>query len=160
MNEQIEQTASSNASRHLARLVAVQALYQASYGEDKLSDILTRCVDDAHMILNADEDVSDEITERPDPELLAVIVRGVQTNREALDDMLAGALDAKMSTGRMELLLRTILLAGAFELHHHADIPAGIIISDYVDVTRAFFNAKEPGLINAILDKLSKKLRS
>ncbi|MDD3182139.1 MAG: transcription antitermination factor NusB [Alphaproteobacteria bacterium] len=160
MSEQTENPVATNASKHLARLVAVQALYQASYGEDKLSDILKHCLDDAHMILNADDDALDEITDSPDAELLDLIVRGVQENRESLEAMLAGAMNANVSAGRMEILLRTILLAGAFELYHHADISSGIIINDYVDVSRAFFNAKEPGLVNAILDKMSKKIRS
>lgn len=158
MTETKEQAAASNASKRLARLVAVQALYQASYGEDTLKDILKRCVDEAASILNAEEE-GEQITGAPDPELLNAIVRGVQDQRETLDEMLAGAMGGKPAS-RMEILLRTILLAGAFELYHHAEIPQGIIISDYVDVTHAFFNTKEPGLVNAILDKLAQKLRS
>lgn len=160
MSEEIEQTASSNASRRLARLVAVQALYQASYDEETLADILKHCRDEAHDILNNDEDGDDEITDMPDHALLDDIVRGVQDNRDSLEEMLASATEGKGNAGRMEILLRTILLAGAYELYHHASIPAGIIINDYVDVARAFFNAKEPGLVNAILDKMAKKLRS
>ncbi len=158
MDQNIEQSAPSNASKRLARLVAVQALYQASYGEETLTEILKRCVDEASSILNAEED-GDQITGAPDPELLNAIVRGVQEHHETLDEILAGAMDGRPAS-RMEILLRTILLAGAFELYHHADISSRIIISDYVDVTHAFFNAKEPGLVNAILDKLAQKLRS
>ena len=57
------------------------------------------------------------------------------------------------------MLLRAILRAGAYELLNHGDTAAGIIINDYVDVAHAFFDAKEPGLVNAILDKMGKKLR-
>ena len=42
----------------------------------------------------------------------------------------------------------------------HGSIPAGVIINDYVDVTHGFFNAKEPGLVNAVLDRLAKTLRA
>ncbi len=154
-----DSAASSNAAKRLARLVAVQALYQASYEEETLDAILKRSLEEAEAILNDEEGEGEAIAERPDPELFASIVRGVAQNREALQAMVAGALDARFSSERMEILLRSILQAGAFELHRHAEIPQGIIISDYVDVARAFFGAKEPGLVNAVLDKLAQKLR-
>jgi N utilization substance protein B len=149
-----------HSAKRLARLVAVQAIYQLSYGEDSPKDVLRRCIDEAHAILNPDETEGEEISGHPDEELLRDIVSGVQKNKESLEDMLTGTAEGKASTSRMELLLRTILIAGAYELLHHSDIPAGIIINDYVDVTRAFFNAKEPGLVNALLDKLAQRLRS
>lgn len=152
--------ASSNSAKRLARLVAVQALYQNSYGEEELNDILKACIDDADTHLNAQEDGDTDITERPDPELFKDIVRGVESEHDALNEILAGALEGKSSSDRMERLLRAILLAGVYELYHHTDISTGVIINDYVDVTRAFFQAKEPGLINALLDKVAKKLRS
>ena len=95
-----------------------------------------------------------------DQELFGEIVAGVAQNEAALDEMIKGAFDAKISGARMEILLRAILRAGAYELHHHAKIPAAVLINDYVDVAHAFFNAKEPGLVNAVLDKLAKHLRS
>lgn len=151
--------ASSNAAKRLARLVAVQALYQASYGEEPLEDIVKRSLEEADAILNDAESGGEAIRERPDPDLLVGIARGVSENDAQLREMVAGTLDARLSSDRMEILLRSILLAGAYELHRHAEIPQGVIISDYVDVARAFFGAKEPGLVNAVLDKLAKKLR-
>lgn len=150
---------SSNAAKRLARLVAVQALYQASYEEETLDAILRRSLEEASALLNDEEGEGGAIAERPDPDLFAAIVRGVAQNREDLQAMISGALDARFSSERMEILLRAILQAGAYELHRHDEIPQGIIISDYVDVARAFFGAKEPSLVNAVLDKLAKKLR-
>lgn len=157
-NTQVEEA--SNASKRLARLVAVQALYQATYEQDTIKDIIQHSLDDAHAILNGDDVEEPVILEKPDAALMGQIVQGVTEHRASLEEMIAGALDQKFSSSRMEVLLKTIICAGAFELHHHSHIDCGIIISDYVDVTRAFFNAKEPGLVNAVLDKLSKKLRS
>lgn len=150
----------SNAAKRLARLVAVQAIYQASYEEEPLAAIIKRSLDDADTILNGDEARGELINERPDPALFADIVQGVVGHKAALEEMVAGALDERHSATRLEILLRTILLSGAYELHHRSDIPQGIIISDYVDVARAFFSAKEPGLVNAVLDKLARKLRA
>ncbi len=150
----------SNASKRLARLVAVQALYQAWFEQEPLGDILSRSLEEADTILNGDGGEGELISERPDPVLFSDIVRGVSENKETLEEMIAGSLDQKLSSSRMEILLRAILLAGVFELHRHASVPQGVIISDYVDVARAFFGAKEPGLVNAVLDNLAKKLRS
>ena len=97
---------------------------------------------------------------RTDQELFGVVAAGVMDNLTSLDEMIAGAVDAKLSPERMEVLLRAIIRAGALELHHQGATPAGIIINDYVDVAHSFFNAKEPGLVNAVLDKLAKNLRS
>jgi len=157
-NENIK-TVATNAAKRLARLVAVQALYQASFEEEPLLEIIKRSLDEADSILNGEDGGGEIIQERPDPELFTSIVNGVTQYREDLETMLAGALDARFTSSRMEILLRSILLAGAYELHHHADVPHKIIISDYVDVTRAFFGAKEPGLVNAVLDKLAQNLR-
>ncbi|HBM90491.1 MAG TPA: transcription antitermination factor NusB, partial [Rhodospirillaceae bacterium] len=151
-----------NAAKHLARLVAVQALYQDSYEQDPLDVIVKRMMDAPSSFLNEeDEDEqSDIIQQKPDSELLIAITKGVTENREALTELLKGGLDARFSSERMEVLLRHILLAGAYELHHHSDIDAKIIISDYIDVAHAFYSAKEPALVNAVLDKLSKTLRA
>lgn len=156
-----EEKTDSFAAKKLARLVAVQALYRASFAEETLGEIIAATLDQAGQIIEG-EDEGDglPVLDKPDPELFASIVNGVTQNQETLQEMLKGALDARHSFDRMEKLLRNILLAGAYELHHHADIQSGIIINDYVDVARAFFAAKEPGLVNAILDKLAKTLRS
>ncbi|HAX91184.1 MAG TPA: transcription antitermination factor NusB [Rhodospirillaceae bacterium] len=161
MTQQNEKaTGGSFAAKRLTRLVAVQALYQASYDEEDLGTILKRCLSESDAILNDEESGGERIGEKPDAQLLSQITQGVTQHRAALEEILAGALSEKFSAGRMEILLKTILLAGVFELHHHAEIPAGVIISDYVDVTHAFFNTKEPGLVNAVLDRLAKALRS
>lgn len=148
------------AAKKLARLVAVQSLYQASYGEESLTDILKNVSEDVQAVLNDEEGEGETISGRPNAELLNDIVFGVEKNKEALEEMLKGALDSRITFANIEKLLRLLLLAGAYELHHNAKTDAPIIISDYVDVARAFYNGKEPGLVNAVLDKLARVLRS
>ena len=151
--------AATNAAKRLARLAAVQALYQSSYEQEPLKDIIQESLASEFAGLRDESDGAEAITDLPDPVLFREVAEGVLAHLEDIDGLLAGALDPRMSVARLEILLRTILRAGAFELHHHAQIPAGVIINDYVDVTRAFFNTKEPGLVNAVLDKLAKNLR-
>lgn len=59
----------------------------------------------------------------------------------------------------MEILLRVVLRAGAYELAFRPDIPAKVAINEYVDVAHAFYAGKEPGLVNAVLDRLARQVR-
>ncbi len=152
--------AATHAAKRLARLAAVQALYQNHYEQQPLAQIVQDSAAHEFAGLRDDVDGGEAIPGSPDAELFGDIVRGVAANLAALDEMIAGALDARLSPSRLELLLRSILRAGVYELLHHVKIPAGVIINDYVDVTRSFFNGKESGLVNGVLDKLAGKLRA
>lgn len=148
----------NNSSKRLSRLAAVQALYQMTL-IPRAADVVIRefkAEPKALLSEGSDGDVSGDV----DFELFGAIVSGVAANAEELDGMIAGAFDSKNAAERMEILLRAILRAGVYELHHQSSTPTGVIINDYVDVAHAFFDAKEPGLVNGVLDKLAKGLRA
>ena len=141
-------------AKRLARLAAIQGLYRIELTQHPAKDVIKDFRE------HPPETDAGETLAAMDQELFGEIVTGVTQNTATLDEMIAGALDSKVSSGRIEILLRAILRAGAYELHHHGKVPAGVIINDYVDVAHAFFSAKEPGLVNAVLDKLAKNLRT
>jgi len=149
-------TPAHNAKR-LARLAAVQGLYRIELTQHPANDVIADFR--THPPQIETEQGEKETLEAMDQELFGEIVSGVTQNTASLDEIIAAALDSKVSAGRLEILLRAILRAGAYELHHHGKIPSGVIINDYVDVAHAFFGAKEPGLVNAVLDRLAKNLR-
>ena len=151
--------ANENNARRLARLAAVQGLYQIALTQNAPARIIADFRTHPPALSSPDKDTGETLAGM-DAELFGEIVTGVTENSAALDELLKGAFDAKLSGERIEILLRAILRAGAYELGHHAKIPAAVVINDYVDVAHAFFNAKEPGLVNAVLDKLAKTLRS
>lgn len=166
MNTMLEtnEAAVAHASKRLARLVAVQTLYRASYEQETPEAATKDMLAQAPFFLNDDDSCGAgghcvPVQGAAEPALVAAIVAGVGKHKGDLMEMLRGALDPRMTPERMEILLRHILLAGVFELHHHPDVASGIIINDYVDVARAFYGAKEPGLVNAVLDKIAKTLR-
>jgi transcription antitermination protein NusB len=144
-------------AKRLARLAAVQALYQSSYEQQLPAQIIRDSVDGEFPGLSDDDSAA--LPEAPDKALFGKIVEGVTIRQKDLDAMIAGALDERLASKQFERLLQTILRAGAFELHQHGDTPAGAIINDYVDVAHAFYNGREPGLVNGILDKLAANLR-
>ncbi len=157
MEQTQQQPNPDNTAKRLARLAAVQGLYQIALTQYPPAQII-KDFQDSPPILAPEKSDASNLADM-DRELFGEIVIGVSESEATLDEMIAGACNEKISATRIEILLRAILRAGAYELHRHAKIPAGVIINDYVDVTHAFFGAKEPGLVNAILDKLASNLR-
>ena len=151
-------TAQHHNAKRLARLAAVQALYQMTLMPRPAAQIIKEFQSDPQALLQ--ETGADGASPEVDHVLFGAIVTGVTANTDELDGMIAGAFDSKAAAERLEILLRAILRAGVFELHHQGAIPTGVIINDYVDVTHAFFADREPGLVNGILDKLAKSLRA
>ena len=45
------------------------------------------------------------------------------------------------------------------QLAARADVPAATAISEYVDVAKAFYDARESGFVNGLLDALAKEVR-
>jgi N utilization substance protein B len=154
MEQQVQQEANNNA-RRLARLAAVQGLYQIALTQESVDALLRRFHDDPCVLLQEEQTVT-----AVDGALTEQVIAGVCKDQDNIDAMIAGAASEKISVSRMEPLLKAILRAGTFELHHSPTVATGIIVNDYVEVAHGFFDAKEPGLVNAILDRLAKTLRS
>lgn len=152
-----EKTVADYAAKRLARLAAVQGLYRMELTGAAVRDVIRDFRANPTEILG--ERTEGEAAPSVDQELFSAIVSGVTENLTAVDELVAGSVDTKLSPERLEILLRAILRAGAYELHHHGQIATGVIINDYVDVAHVFFNDREPGLVNAVLDKMGKNLR-
>lgn len=154
----------SGRRRSAARLAAVQALYQVDV---TAADVDTVIKDFRQRGMGGHAFADDPDTERevsvplvePDFELMAAIVGGVTRRREDLDGILAGALSADWTPERLELIVRAILRAGAFELLERGDVPLRVVITEYVDVAHAFYGGPEPGLVNAVLDRIGRLVR-
>ncbi len=151
-------------ARSSARLAAVQALYEmdmVGVGADPvLEEFLKQRWTPKPGDETGDEDqgLSDIIP--PDGSFMAILVRGVSENSQNLDDMIDKTLSDKWTVERLEVLLRAILRSGTFELLTLTDVPARVIINEYVDVAKAFYEDTQPGLINGVLDRLARTLRA
>jgi N utilization substance protein B len=95
----------------------------------------------------------------PDGALVALLVQGATAEAALLDEMIGRALSKDWSVERLEAVLRAVLRAGAFEIKARAQTPARVAISEYVDVAHAFYAGSEPGLVNAVLDRVARALR-
>ena len=142
--------------RSIARLAAVQALYQLELNPGRGADAVIG--EFVHHRLG--REIDGETYGEADEKLFADIVRGVAANRERLDETVSAALSEEWPLGRLETLLRLILEAGAYELVHRSDIPPRVTMSEYVAIAYAFFDGREPSLANGVLDHLARTLRA
>lgn len=140
--------------RGVARLAAVQALYQMDLGGAALPDILAEY--EAHRL---GKELDGEQYRDADAAFFREIVSGVVADQRTLDPAIDGALASGWPLARVDATLRAILRAGAFELAGRPDVPARVVISEYVDVAKAFFEGEVPAMVNAVLDALARKLR-
>ncbi|HEX5452459.1 MAG TPA: transcription antitermination factor NusB [Stellaceae bacterium] len=141
--------------RSIARLAAVQALYQLELNPGRGADsVIGEFIH--HRI---GREIDGEAYGAADEALFADIVRGVAANRERLDETLSAALSEEWPLARLETLLRIILESGAYELVHRADIPPRVTLSEYIAIAHAFFDGKEPALANGVLNRLARTLR-
>jgi transcription antitermination protein NusB len=139
--------------RSAARLACVQALYEIDVSGAPSDPVLREFLTDRW------KSAGNGAAAEPDGAFLAELVRGVSTQSPRLDREINAALD-EWSLERLEVLLRAILRAGAFELAERPDIPSRVVINEYVDVAHAFFAGKETALVNAVLDRLARTLRA
>jgi transcription antitermination protein NusB len=61
---------------------------------------------------------------------------------------------------RLDSTLRAILRAGVYELMKRTDVPVAVIVTEYVDIAKAFYTEEEPKLVNAVLDRVARRLRN
>ena len=143
--------------RSAARLIAVQALYEMEMAGASADAVLRQFME-RRWGRRSEEEGGGPLTE-PDPRWLAILVRGVAARMAELDETIGAALDKARPLKRLEVLLRVILRAGAFELLSQADVPARVVVNEYMNIAHAFFAGKEPNLVNGVLDRLAHVLR-
>jgi N utilization substance protein B len=142
------------AERSAARLAAVQALYQMEVAGKGLVDALAEF--EAFWIGREVEGIRFELAENA---FFRDILSGVVREQRAIDQHVDAALSAGWPLKRIEAVLRAILRAGAYELLFRKDVPARVVITEYVNVAHGFYGDDEPGLVNAVLDTLAREVR-
>ena len=140
--------------RSAARLAASQALYQMEVAEKGLNDILAEF--EAHWI---GQEIEGDAYNPAELAFFRDVVSGVLRDQIAIDRGIDAALSGGWPLKRIEALMRAILRAAFYELRSRPDVPARVVVKEYVDVAAAFFGAEESGMINAVLDALARQTR-
>ncbi|HKX91270.1 MAG TPA: transcription antitermination factor NusB [Sphingomicrobium sp.] len=141
-------------SRSAARLAAVQALYQQDMEGTPVPRLLHEFHE--HRLGATIEDAEYHDAER---DFFDDIVTGVDARRTDIDALLSNRLADGWTFERLDRPLRAILRAGAYELIARPDVPVATVISEYVDVAHAFYDKRESGFVNGLLDAIAKEAR-
>lgn len=141
-------------AKFVARLGAVQALYQMEASEIGVDAVIREFEEHRFESLSAETDIA------PDHAHFSRVVRGVVENQTDIDRGVNGALKAGWPIVRLDATVRAILRAAAFELLACPDIPPRVVLNEYVDVAHAFYSGDEIGFVNGVLDQLAKRWRA
>lgn len=141
-------------ARSAARLAAVQALYQQAME----GTALARLLDEFHRH-RLGQVVEDEHYAEAEVDFFDDLVGGVHARREELDEIVSGKLAEGWKLSRLDKTMLQVLRCGAYELVARPDVPIGTVISEYVDVAKAFFDDREAKFVNGVLDAVAKQVR-
>jgi N utilization substance protein B len=142
-------------SRSVARLAAIQALYQMEVSGAGAEMVVREFID--HRF---GSEIEGEPLAEADETFFADIVRGVVLDQTKIDQLIAKRLATGWRLDRLDATVRSILRAGAFELSVLKDIPTEIVIDEYVEIAKSFFEGVEPGFVNGALDAIARDERS
>ena len=141
--------------RGAARLAAVQALYQMDVAGTGLLEIAAEY--EKHRL---GKEIDGTLYREADPQWFRAILSGVVENQRTIDPIVRQSLLEDWPLSRLDSTLRAILRSGTYELMHRPDVPVAVIASEYVDIARAFYDGEEPKLVNAVLDRIAKRVRN
>ncbi len=148
--------------RSMARMGAVQALYQMELAGADVTDVVAE-FEKLHFTRasrrSADDDETAGDLEGADRTFFAEILHGVVRLQRDIDPLVHEQLAAGWRLVRVDAILRAILRAGTFELMERTDVPARVSINEYINVAHAFFDGDEPRVVNGVLDKIGRRLR-
>jgi N utilization substance protein B len=148
-----------------SRVAAVQALFQSEQGGDNPETVIDQFV--RHRLgatanlkgAQGAESFDDGRVRAVEVPLFGRIVREVTARQDTIDRMLAESLPPQWPLARLDPVLRALMRAGGAELMMENGPPARVVISEYLDVAHGFFIGDEPGMANAVLDRLAHLLR-
>ena len=138
--------------RSRARLAAVQALYQIELDDTPVEDVIDELASSAPRRRGR--------ARRGRRRLLGDIVRGTVRDRDELDGLVERDAGTGLAAwhGSRRCCARSCAPAPT-SCWRALDMPARVVINEYVDIAHAFFAGKEPGFVNGVLDRVGRRLR-
>jgi len=141
-------------SRSAARLAAVQALYQ----QEMEGTPIPRLLHEFHQY-RLGATIGDDQYADAEVDFFDDIVSGADARKTEIDALISERLAEGWSLARLDRPMRAILRAGAYELVARPDVPVASVITEYVDVAHAFYDKRESGFVNGLLDAIAKSAR-
>ena len=141
-------------SRSAARLAAVQALYQ----QEMEGTEPARLIHEFHQH-RLGATIEGETYADAEISFFDDLVSGALARRDEIDSLIGERLAEGWTLERLDKPMKAILRVGAYELLARRDVPVASVISEYVDVADAFYDAREKGFVNGLLDAIAKAAR-
>lgn len=141
-------------SRSAARLAAVQALYQ----QEMEGTPLARLLDEFHQH-RLGQEIEDVRYADAEVSFFDDLVKGVDARRVEIDTAITARLAEGWNLERLDRPMRQVLRCGTYELIARIDVPTATVISEYVDVADAFYDKREKGFVNGLLDAVARAVR-
>jgi N utilization substance protein B len=138
-------------ARSVARLAAVQALYQMEVTGTGVEAVIREFRD--HRF---DADLEGETLAEADEPFFADLARGVIAGQKAIDSVITRKLASGWRLERIDATVRAILRCAAYELRGRPDVPREVVINEYLEIAKSFFNGSEAGFVNGILDSIAR----
>ncbi|PIB97044.1 transcription antitermination factor NusB [Caulobacter sp. X] len=140
--------------RSVARLAAVQALYQMEVSGAGVDSVIREFSE--HRF---DRDVEGERLAAADETFFAELAKGVVAHQAKVDQGIVKRLASGWRLERLDATARAVLRAGAYELMYRPDVPTEVVINEYVEIAKSFFEGPESGFINGALDAIARDAR-
>jgi len=137
-------TGLGHGARHLARKLALQALYRWQLNDCPWQDLVSEFADDADM-------------PRADRSYFQALIEGVVTAHAQIDAGLAPLLDRKPA--ELDPVEHALLLIGAYELQQRPEVPFRVVISEAVTLARRFGATDGHKFVNGVLDRAARLWR-
>ncbi len=150
-----QRTATRSKARAAARLAATQALYQ----HEMEGTPVLRLLHEFHQH-RLGATIEDAEYAEAEVEFFDDVVKGATARRDEIDALVSAKLAKGWSLERLDRAMRAILRAGTYELLARPDVPVATVITEYVDVAHAFFDKREAGFVNGLLDAVAKDARN
>ena len=141
-------------SRSAARLAAVQALYQQEMEGTPTARLLHEFHE--HRL---GATIEGETYAEAEISFFDDLVAGTLDRRDEIDALIAQRLAQGWSLDRLDKPMKAILRVGAYELLARRDVPVATVINEYLDVADAFYDQREKGFVNGLLDAIAKVAR-
>ena len=108
---------------------------------------------------NDDESFDDATYAAAEVDFFDDLVRGTISRIEDVDAAVSQKLTAGWNLSRLDKTLKAVLRVGCYELMARSDVPTPAVISEYVEVAKAFDAMREAGFINGVLDAIAHEVR-
>ena len=148
-------------NRHAARFIAILSLYSFEmHKQESLQNAMKKML---KSYLNKDifyfNEIEEDEVQVPDELFLTQLIDLNENKEQEINDLVEKNLIEKYSFNKLDRVIKSILKLVATELLFCGDIPAKVIIDEYVGLTKVFYEKKEAGFVNKVADILSRQTR-